>query len=81
MSELIPISNLTDYRSGSTRFCSSLIVNAIMALGSRFTDGIEVRGDALDGSTAGDVFYHEALRLLGSGKTCMSGSPRAMFHS
>lgn len=28
-----------------------------------------MRGDALDGSTAGDVFYYEALRLLGSGKT------------
>jgi hypothetical protein len=56
---------LLDYNSGHRRFCSSLLVNAILAIGARFSDLVEARMDRDDHSTAGDQFFNEAQRLLG----------------
>lgn len=55
---------LEDYRSGTTRYCSSLLVNSILALGCRFSNQPEARLDPNNGNTAGDHFFKEALRLL-----------------
>ncbi|KAK5245285.1 hypothetical protein LTS06_009291, partial [Exophiala xenobiotica] len=56
---------LLDFHSGSERFCSSLLVNAMLALGARFCDLVEVRKDKDNRGSAGDQFYEEAQRLLG----------------
>jgi hypothetical protein len=53
---------MDDFRKGRRRYCSSLLVNALSALASRFSDqpGIKRAG----GSNAGDDFFEEAGRLL-----------------
>ncbi len=56
---------LLDFHTGNERFCSSLLVNAMLALGARFSDLVEVRKDKDNRGTAGDQFYEEAQRLLG----------------
>jgi hypothetical protein len=53
-----------DFRSGSSRYCSPLLVNALLALGSRFTDRPEARTHPNDPFTAGDAFFDEAKRLF-----------------
>jgi len=55
---------LEDYRSGTTRYCSSVLVNAILALGCRFSSHAEARVDPSDSNTAGDHFFAECVRLL-----------------
>ena len=56
---------LDDFRSGATRHCSSLLVNALLAVGCRFSTQAAARLDPNDSDTAGDHFFAEALRLLG----------------
>lgn len=53
-----------DFRSGSSRYCSPLLVNALLALGSRFTDRRDVRTNPDDPFTAGDAFFEEAKKLF-----------------
>ncbi|KAK0735929.1 transcription factor domain-containing protein, partial [Schizothecium vesticola] len=53
-----------DFSSGSSRYCSPLLVNALLALGSRFSDRPEPRTDPDDPFTAGDAFFEEAKRLF-----------------
>jgi hypothetical protein len=53
-----------DFNSGQDRYCSSLLVNGMLAVGCRFSDQIEARMDPNDGDTAGMQFYLEAERLL-----------------
>ena len=57
---------MVDFRRGRPIFSSSLLVNAILALGARFsdlpTDGLRELQDA---QTAGQPFFDEAKRLLG----------------
>ena len=53
-----------DFNSGSSRYCSPLLVNALLALGSRFSDRPEARADPNDPFTAGDAFFEEAKRLF-----------------
>lgn len=55
---------LEDYRLGSPRHCSSLLVNALLAVGCRFSTQVGTRADPSDGNTAGDHFFAEAVRLL-----------------
>lgn len=55
---------LEDFRQGSSRRCSPLLVNALLALGCRFSNQPGARTDPNDSSTAGDHFFAEALRLL-----------------
>lgn len=55
---------MEDYRKGSTRYCSSLLVNALLALACRFSDRSNIVYDSHDRTTVGDTFFAEALRLL-----------------
>jgi hypothetical protein len=55
---------LEDFRSGSRRYCSPLLVNAILALGCRFSEQPNTRTDPENSNTAGDHFFAEATRLL-----------------
>ncbi|TVY43752.1 Nitrogen assimilation transcription factor [Lachnellula subtilissima] len=55
---------LEDYRSGSQRYCSSLLINAILALGCRFSDQAESQLNNQSSHSAGDQFFAEAKRLL-----------------
>lgn len=48
----------------SRRYCSSLLVNAILSLGCHFTSAPGARADPSDPATAGDHFFKEAKRLL-----------------
>ncbi len=55
---------LKDFEEGRSRYCSSLLVNALLALGSRFCDRLEIRANPDDPYTAGDRFFQEAQRLF-----------------
>ncbi|KAJ5625387.1 hypothetical protein N7510_001696 [Penicillium lagena] len=46
------------------RYCSSLLLNCVLALGSRYSDRLEVRTDPNDSNTAGKMFIEEAERLI-----------------
>lgn len=52
-----------DSRQG-TRYCSSLLVNAMLALGCHFTSWKASREVPLNSATAGDHFFREAKRLI-----------------
>ena len=54
-----------DYVSGRpSQYCSSLLVNAMLALGCHFTSWEGARKDPHDPATVGDHFFKEAKRLL-----------------
>jgi hypothetical protein len=55
---------LSDFRAGRSRYCSSLLVNAMLSLGCRFADLPKSRADPNDPATSGDHFFAEAKRLL-----------------
>ncbi|OJD22350.1 hypothetical protein ACJ73_06302 [Blastomyces percursus] len=48
----------------STQYCSSLLVNAMLALGCHFSSWPASRSDPNDSATAGDHFFKEAKRLI-----------------
>lgn len=52
------------YTSGNREFCSELLVNAILALGCRFSSLKTARADPNDEFSVGDHFFVEAKRLL-----------------
>ncbi|KAK4451074.1 nitrogen assimilation transcription factor nirA [Podospora aff. communis PSN243] len=54
---------MADFVAGRPRFCSPLLVNALLALASRFSDRPELRTGS-DPHTTGDVFFAEAQRLF-----------------
>jgi hypothetical protein len=61
---------MVDFRRGRPVFSSSLLVNAILALGARFSDlPTEGRKEPHDPRTAGQPFFDEAKRLLGEEET------------
>lgn len=53
-----------DFRSGREKYCSSLLVNAILAYACHFSDEPAARTDPNNFRTAGDHFFEEARRLL-----------------
>lgn len=55
---------LEDYRLGIRRHCSPLLVNALLAVGCRFSTQAATRTNPNDSNTAGDHFFAEATRLL-----------------
>jgi hypothetical protein len=55
---------LKDFRSGRDKYCSPLLVNAILAYACHFTDEPAARTDPDNPRTAGDHFFDEAKRLL-----------------
>jgi hypothetical protein len=50
-----------------TRYCTPLLVNAMLALGCHFTSHKGARDDPEDSATAGDHFFKEAKRLISEG--------------
>ncbi|KAL1967889.1 hypothetical protein VTN77DRAFT_2306 [Rasamsonia byssochlamydoides] len=54
-----------DYvRGRSSQYCSSLLVNAMLALGCHFSSWKGARENPDDSATAGDHFFKEAKRLI-----------------
>ncbi|KAL5443307.1 hypothetical protein PMIN05_003715 [Paraphaeosphaeria minitans] len=53
-----------DFRSGRQKYCSALLVNAMLAYGCHFTDDPAGRTNPDNFRTAGDHFFDEARRLL-----------------
>ena len=48
---------MADFRYGILRYCSPLLVNAILALGCRYSDQPIARADPDDSTTTGDHFF------------------------
>lgn len=55
---------LADMSRGRTKYCSSLLVNAILALACHFSNRPEARADPNNPGSTGDHFFREAKRIL-----------------
>ncbi|KAK0733783.1 fungal-specific transcription factor domain-containing protein [Lasiosphaeria miniovina] len=55
---------LRDFMEGRARFCSSILVNALLALGCRFSSRPSTRANPDDPHTSGDHFFKESQRLF-----------------
>ncbi|KAK3311032.1 fungal-specific transcription factor domain-containing protein [Chaetomium strumarium] len=55
---------LKDFMEGRPRFCSSILVNALLALGCRFSNQPHTRSDPDDPHTSGNHFFQECQRLF-----------------
>ncbi|KAH7237916.1 hypothetical protein B0J15DRAFT_516500 [Fusarium solani] len=55
---------LRDFREGRHRYCSPMLVNALLALGCRFSSNPVVRLIPDNHLTSGDHFFQEALRFF-----------------
>lgn len=55
---------MKDFLKGTHRYCSPILVNALLALGCRFSTKPNTRANPNDPRTAGDHFFKEALRLF-----------------
>ncbi|KAI1778823.1 fungal-specific transcription factor domain-containing protein [Hypoxylon cercidicola] len=55
---------MKDFLKGTHRYCSPMLVNALLALGCRFSTKPNTRANPNDPRTAGDHFFKEALRLF-----------------
>ncbi|KAH7191427.1 fungal-specific transcription factor domain-containing protein [Fusarium oxysporum] len=55
---------LRDFRDGRHRYCSPLLVNALLALGCRFSTHPMTRANVEDSHSAGDHFFKESQRLF-----------------
>jgi len=54
---------LSDFKAGRDRYCSSLLVNAILALGSAFSEQLEKSDNSISGKGMSERFFQEAERL------------------
>lgn len=52
------------FQIGGTRHCSSILVNALLAIGCRFSTQPRSRASPDDPDTSGDHFFNESIRLL-----------------
>ncbi|OLN94080.1 Nitrogen assimilation transcription factor nit-4-like protein 8 [Colletotrichum chlorophyti] len=55
---------LRDFQEGVHRYCSPILVNALLALGCRFSSKSSTRANPSDPYTSGDHFFKEAQRLF-----------------
>ncbi|KAI0886400.1 fungal-specific transcription factor domain-containing protein [Annulohypoxylon maeteangense] len=55
---------MKDFLNGRNRYCSPILVNALLALGCRFSTQPNTRANPNDSRTAGDHFFKESLRLF-----------------
>ncbi|KAG7426153.1 Nitrogen assimilation transcription factor nit-4 [Fusarium oxysporum f. sp. raphani] len=55
---------LQDFQEGRNRYCSPILVNALVALGCRFSTQPMSRASPKDPHTSGDHFFKESLRLF-----------------
>lgn len=54
---------LKDYQAGRPRYCSPMLVNALLALGCRFSSQPSTLANPNDPYSSGDHFFKECLRL------------------
>ena len=55
---------LKDFQEGRPRYCSPILVNALLALGCRFSSQPNTRANPDDPYTSGDHFFKECQRLF-----------------
>jgi hypothetical protein len=55
---------LSDFQTGNPRYCSSLLVNALLALGCRFSAQQDYHPGSSSGSPSDNRFFVETKRLL-----------------
>lgn len=55
---------LQDFREGRHRYCSPLLVNALLALGCRFSTNLITGASSENLKSAGDHFFEESQRLF-----------------
>ena len=55
---------LEDMTKGRNKYCSPLLVNALLAVACAYSDRPEARSNPADPNTVGDHFFEEARRLL-----------------
>jgi hypothetical protein len=55
---------LQDFQDGRHRYCSPILVNALMALGCRFSTHPMTRANPSDPYSSGDHFFKESQRLF-----------------
>ncbi|KAM0251931.1 hypothetical protein ACHAQJ_007946 [Trichoderma viride] len=55
---------MQDFQNGRHRYCSQILVNALMALGCRFSVHPMTRANPNDPCSSGDHFFKESQRLL-----------------
>jgi hypothetical protein len=55
---------LKDFHSGRPRYCSPILVNALLALGCRFSTQPSTLANPDDPYSSGDHFFKESLRLF-----------------
>ncbi|TGJ84664.1 hypothetical protein E0Z10_g4106 [Xylaria hypoxylon] len=55
---------MRDYVQGRHRYCSPILINALLSLGCRFSTKPDSRANPNDSKTSGDHFFKETLRLL-----------------
>ncbi|KFA47478.1 hypothetical protein S40293_02116, partial [Stachybotrys chartarum IBT 40293] len=55
---------LRDFQDGRHQYCSPILVNALLALGCRFSTQPMTRENPSDAHTSGDHFFKESQRLL-----------------
>ena len=55
---------LKDFATGNHRFCSPMLVNALLALACRFSSRPGTRANEADAHTSGDHYFQEALELF-----------------
>jgi hypothetical protein len=55
---------LRDFRDGRHKYCSPLLVNALLALGCRFSTHSMTRANSEGSHSAGDHFFKESQRLF-----------------
>ncbi|KAM3506742.1 hypothetical protein MY10362_002202 [Beauveria mimosiformis] len=55
---------LRDFSQGRPRYCCSMLVNALLALGCHFSTFPKTRADPDDPQTSGQHFFDESLELL-----------------
>ncbi|KAK4938766.1 hypothetical protein LTR10_020869 [Elasticomyces elasticus] len=56
---------LTEFNAGIRgRYCTPLLLSAVLAIAARYSDRSEVRSDPLDSNTAGDRFAQQAKMML-----------------
>ena len=55
---------LLDFHGGRHRYCSSMLVNALLAIGCHFSKLPMTKADPTDAYSSGQHFFKESLRLL-----------------
>ncbi|KAF7560446.1 hypothetical protein G7046_g3690 [Stylonectria norvegica] len=55
---------LKDFQEGRHRYCSPILINALLALGCRFSTQPMTRANPVDPYTSGDHFFKESQRLF-----------------